>query len=540
MTRPALRAAGALLFLSTLPALAAQPAVTAATPAAPVATTTPKPVVPPPSPAAQAFTAAVREISAGRASGSYAQWLDTLPRFRFSPVTSALLNKQFGTDRLFTVQRKNTSGGAREYLFSAPARARSNPDGSRFSWDAINGKSSVAADGVTIANQFVVPRLQIEDKTMRVALRAMTASGTSIDGGVAYGDGVVEVANVQMAMKAAGGGNVAMDGLFGKFSITDQGNTASMAYDTGMRTLTVQDERIDDLHLAMHFNGLDKAALEKFNQLGKQMSRQQARLGNLQPKVVYDQVTGPWLRQLGLALTSPGAAMQLDDLSFSYHGSKAQVHGELHLENAAPGDLEQPAALLKKAVGHVDIQVPRTMLLAFAENIARKQQPGADAAALATFTQTIHDGMLRSFVASGYVRVEGDMLVTSIDLRDGAVRINGKPFDMPRPGAPAAIVASPPGTMRARRIAEKCLLPDYPADVVAQDRAFSLALQMRVNPDGSVAGVALARSTGVPDYDGAALAAAAHCTYIPALRGGKPVAVSEVWEIVRAPGSTRP
>ena len=132
------------------------------------------------------------------------------------------------------------------------------------------------------------------------------------------------------------------------------------------------------------------------------------------------------------------------------------------------------------------------------------------------------------------------MLVTSIAIRDGVILLNGKPLEMPKPTAPVAAVNSGTGMMRARRIAEKCALPDYPADVVAQDRALSLALQLTVNPDGSIGRLELARSSGVAAYDQAVLAAAAHCTYIPALRNGKPVAVSEVWEVVRTPGTPRP
>jgi TonB family protein len=188
--------------------------------------------------------------------------------------------------------------------------------------------------------------------------------------------------------------------------------------------------------------------------------------------------------------------------------------------------------------------VPLAMLRGFAENLARKQlakqQPGADAATIAKVSQAAYDGTLRSAVASGYMRVEGDMLVTSIDIRDGVVLVNGKPLQMPKPQPPVAAVGSGAGSMRARRIAEKCILPDYPGDVVAQDRALSLALQLTVEEDGSVDKLAIARSSGLPAYDAAVLAAAAHCTYIPALRNGKPVAVSEVWEIVRTPGTAHP
>ncbi|HEX8479866.1 MAG TPA: energy transducer TonB [Telluria sp.] len=105
---------------------------------------------------------------------------------------------------------------------------------------------------------------------------------------------------------------------------------------------------------------------------------------------------------------------------------------------------------------------------------------------------------------------------------------------------PAFAADSAASSTRARRIAEQCVLPDFPPDVVSQDSALSLALQLTVNPDGAIGKLELVRASGWPAYDQAVLAAAAHCTYIPALHDGKPVAVSEVWEIVRVPGTRRP
>jgi len=543
MTRPALRAAGALLLLSTLPALAATQStpvvpgnVMVQAPPAPAAVAPPVPR----SPAAVALGTAFQEITAGRAAGSYVQWIATLPGFRFSPATSALLVKQFGTSRLFDVTRKNLAGGARAYVFAAPALRRANPDGSRFAWDAMTGQARVEPDGVTVVNQFNAPRVALEDKTMRIALRALSASGTSRDSDLAYGEGTAELANLQVANKNDGT-TIAMDGLFAKYSVTDQGAGVGMRYETGMRTLSVQNERLDDLHMALQLTGLDKAALEQLGKLGKEFRARQDRLPAAKPDPARVQ---PLLRQLGLAAIANGAAITFDDISFSYRGSKARMHGALHFDDATPSDLDQPAALLKKVTGHAEVQIPLAMLRAFADGIARKQlskqQPGADAATIATAGQAVYDNGLRSAVASGYVRVEGDMLVTRIDIRAGTVLINGKPFQMPKPTPPVAAVNSGAGMMRARRIADKCVLPDYPADVVAADRALSLALQLTVGADGKVGKLALARSSGMPAYDQAVLGAAATCTYIPALRNGQPVAVSEVWDIVRVPGTVRP
>lgn len=564
MTRPVLRAAGALLLLSTLAAVGAIPSTAAqagtgtgmvtTAPAlkAPAPIKAPSPPAPP-SPTAQALHAALGEVRAGRATASYAQWLDTLPGFRFSGATAALLVRQLGTDTLFTVQRQDAGGAARDYVLSAPALRHTAPDGSSIAWEAMRATLQLQADGHAATNRFSVPRLTMEDNTARFTLRNLQGALDSADIDSPYGDMKAEVDAVQILMKPDGS-TVAMDGLFSRVAVTDRGDKASMLYETGMRTLTVQGERLDDLHLALRVSGIDKAALDKSVQLGKQIEaqqqQQQQQQQRRQPATAAERsaLMLPVLRQLGLALMAKGAVMDLDDLSIAYRGSTARLHGQAHLEAGDPADLDQPAALLKKIVVHADLAVPVAMVRAFTENMAKKQlarqQSGADAATIAKAGAAIYDAMLRAALGNGYLHVEGDMLVTTIDIRDGAVRINGKPLPLPRPDAPVAAevaaVNRSTGMMRARRIADKCLLPAFPPEVVAGDRALSLALQLTVNPDGSVGQLTLARPSDWPAYDQAVLAAAARCTYIPALRNGQPVAVSEVWEVVRVPGSARP
>lgn len=556
MTRPLLRAAGALLSLATLPAFAAGQttpvpagAIVVQQPPARASNTAvkPKPVPKPPSPTFMALSAAGKEIMAGHKPGAYAAWMATLPGFRFSPATSKLLIKQLGTDKLFTVKRQDVLGGGQDYQFLAPALRHTDSDGSTFSWDTMTGSAKIAQDRISVANQFNAPRFTAEDKTFRIDVRDMSVAATSQDTGIGYGDMTGEIRNVQILSKADGS-NVALDGLFGKFGIKDEGAAVSMYYETGVRTITATDQRIDDLHLSMHFNGLDKAALDKLGKMGQDMKDQEAKLAKLSPEAQHaamqEQFVKPFLRQMGVAVTGKGASIVLDDFSFGYRGNKASMRGQLQLDNVMPADLDQPVALIKKVAGHFDVQVPLAMLRAFSEAIVRKQlaktQPGADAATIEKASLQGYNAALQQAVASGYVKVEGDVLVTSVDIRDGEVLINGKPFQMPKPPAPVAAVDSAAGVMRARRIADKCTLPDFPADVVAKDTALAMSLRLTVNADGSVSNVALARSSGLPDYDKAVLVAATRCTYIPALKNGKPIAVPTTWDIVRAPGSARP
>lgn len=483
----------------------------------------------------------------GHKPGAYAAWMATLPGFRFSPATSKLLIKQLGTDKLFTVKRQDVPGGGQDYQFLAPALRHTDPDGSTFSWDTVTANAKIAADRINVTNQITAPRFTVEDKTMRIDVRDVSVAATSLDTGIGYGDMTGEIRNVQILSKADGT-SVALDGLFGKFGIKDEGAAVSMYYETGVRTLAVAGERIDDMHLSMHFNGLDKAALDKLGKMGQEMKDQEAKLAKLPPaamqSAMQERLIKPFLRQMGAVVTAKGASIALDDLSFGYRGNKASMRGQLQLDNVTSADLDQPVALIKKVTGHFDVQVPLAMLRAFSEAIVRKQlaktQPGADAATIEKASLQGYNTALQQAVASGYVKVEGDVLVTSIDIRDGEVLINGKPFQMPKPPAPVAAVDSAAGVMRARRIADKCTLPDFPADVVTKDTALAMSLRLTVNADGSVSNVALARSSGLPDYDKAVLVAATRCTYIPALKNGKPIAVPTTWDIVRAPGSARP
>jgi TonB family protein len=548
MTRFALCAASALLCLATLPALAA---VQEAAPPAAKAREKPATQVAP-SPALMAFSKAVQELTARQATMPYAAWLDTLPGFRFSPATSSLLIKQFGTDRLFSVTRNVPAAGGRNYVLTVPTRRRDNPDGSSFAWSAMQGQIAAQPDGAFVST-FSAPRFVTENGTFRLEARDMAYAGTARnDDALPVGEGVVELGSLEMTEKADGAGT-RMDGMSIKFSVKETGGAVDLVNDIGARTLAIHGERIDDPHIGIRLSGLDKTAVETFIKLSKQMS------GSAPGSAKVHETAGsgvppgtamaPLMRQLGLAVLARGAAIELDDISFSYRGSKASVHGQLHLENATADDLEAGAKLLKKVAGHIDVQVPVAMLHALADSLAGKQlaqqHPGADAATIAALGTTIYDGMLRAATASGYVRVDGDMLVTAVDIRDGVILLNGKPFQFPATPAPAPVgaVDSAAGAgrlMRARRIADKCALPDFPPDVVAQDRALSMSMQLTVQADGTVTKLMLARSSGLPAYDKAVLAAAAQCTYIPALLDGKPVTVPATWTIVRTPGSVHP
>lgn len=98
----------------------------------------------------------------------------------------------------------------------------------------------------------------------------------------------------------------------------------------------------------------------------------------------------------------------------------------------------------------------------------------------------------------------------------------------------------PPDALRPRRIEAGCRLPDYPDEVVRLNRPLRLVLRYHIGADGKVLEPAIASPSLYPDWDQAALAVLAHCSYVPALESGMPIDLPMTWTIQREPGTARP
>lgn len=549
MHRTVLRVAGTLLCLFMLPALATvAPAVHPVTPAKKTRSM-PRAPAAGIEPVSETINAAIREVLAGQSRMPYTDWLATLPGFRFSPGTANRLATLFGTDRLLSVTRNALPADTLNYVMTVPTLRRDNPDGSRYAWSEMQAHLTVQPDGTAYLTSFNAPRIVAQGRTLSMEADATALSSwarTSND--LWTGESILAVGALSIMDRADGAG-VRVDGLVVKSGSIDLGGTVDLFTEIGARTLTVQGVRIDDPHIDIHLNGLDRKAVQAFDRIRGQSANEGASGRQPSPgSAQQDPFMAPLMRQLGLALRKNGAAVEFDDISFSYGGSKASIHGKLHIENATPDDIAQPTDILKKVVGHIDVQLPLAMLHALAHDMAGKLlagQYGADAEAIAVVSTRNYNDLLGTAMASGYVRLEGDMLVTTVDIHDGAILVNGKPFQLPDapPPAPVGAVdsgAGPGRLARERRIAAKCALPDFPPEVVAQERPLKMSMRLTVQADGSVAKLMLARSSGFPAYDRAVLAAAARCTYIPALLDGKPVDVRATWDIVRGPGNMHP
>jgi TonB family protein len=97
----------------------------------------------------------------------------------------------------------------------------------------------------------------------------------------------------------------------------------------------------------------------------------------------------------------------------------------------------------------------------------------------------------------------------------------------------------PPDALKARRIEESCRLPDFPDEVLAQDRPLRASFAWRVDSEGKVENVRVTAPSGYPAWDQAIVEGMAQCRYIPALQGGKPIGLQIDWNVMREAGGPR-
>jgi len=153
------------------------------------------------------------------------------------------------------------------------------------------------------------------------------------------------------------------------------------------------------------------------------------------------------------------------------------------------------------------------------------------------------DLVVGKLVGPGFARLENDVLVSTLVWKNGVLTANGKPVPLPKPAppgaaAPAAAAPGPGSFLQARLVEGSCTLPGFPNDVVRADRALRQRIEFTIGADGRVKDAQVTQPSGFPDYDRAMLQALGQCTYVPALRDGKPIELRSARETVRSAGAS--
>ncbi|MDB5908851.1 MAG: hypothetical protein JWP34_2965 [Massilia sp.] len=471
---------------------------------------------------------------------------NALANFRHSPETAEKLAKAFGSERPWSMVRVSGPKGQHNYLGKLVPLHYTGKNGGRVDSAELSVRLSLDSAGRTMAMRGAWPLAAMEDKDLRITMRDMTLVGKQKRG---FGDlwfGNVQLDFASIKFDAKGPGvSVTMDDIRTSTAFTERPKSMEIAYGVTMKSIEAAGERVDGFKLALRVTNIDKATMVELKALADKSDA-----AALSPEQKLAAMK-PMMKTLASAAIKHGTAVEIDQISARYLGNTASLKGRVGLEGATEADLDALPALVKKIAARFEIKVPVALVRDISTTIARKQASAqskgpANPQTVAQIAQGMSDIVLGKLLGNGYARIENDVLLSNIEFRGGVLRINGKEVALPAAGPaapqpPASVGAAVRSTLlQARRIEGRCTLPDYPEEVVRLDQPLSLTLRFMVNADGSLRDLAMAAPSQSPAYDQAVLAAAARCVFIPALRDGKPVAVPMTWQVMRAPGSTRP
>jgi TonB family protein len=498
------------------------------------------------SPGLDALMSAMRDLHLEKdAQLPMTQRLERLAGARPSAETEAKLRAAFGTDRLYSIERLPALPGKVGYRATLFPLRYASPEGKSVDWTEGRLDISLNPAGTAMSMHGALESFAYEDKDSNLTVRGIAFDANQRRGyaGMWFGEAKGQVADVHIKGKGEAP-PMDMRGMSFASRLVEKPKTVDMVYESGIKTIAMAGEQVDDLRFAMRFSGIDKKAMADLKAAGE---RQQNQLAGLSPEQQAEAGKAMMLA-FGKAALSRGAAIELDDFSASYHGQKAALKGRVSFQGATAADLNDAKLLMKKLVARAEVRVPIALVREIAGAVVARQaaqQGGAtDPQSIARLRESATDVVVGKLVGGGFARVENDVLVSTIEWRNSVLTANGKTVPLPAPqpaGKPPVAMAPGPGqVLQARLVEGSCTLPAYPEDVIAGDRPLRVRVDMTVGADGRVKRAAIGQPGGFADYERALLDAVQQCTYIPALRDGKPIEVSVSRQIVRAPGSRQP
>jgi uncharacterized protein YdgA (DUF945 family) len=421
-------------------------------------------------------------------------------------------------------------------------------DGSRVDWDEALIDFDMDRAGKTADFRGRWNTLAAEEPGMRVSAEGISLSGreTRSRDGLWFGNVEARVASVRGEGK---GGEVvlAMDDLRMGWRSADRPKSIDMQFQNRIGAISVDGEKVEDVHFDLRFANIDRASMAAFQAAGE---RQRKELAALTPEQQAAALK-PLLLGLGKAAIVRGSAIEVDEISARFHGIKASIRGRVGLAGTVESDLDDVTKLVKKIAARFEIRVPVALVREVADVVAARQaqQQGStpDATSTAQMGQTMADVVVGKLVGGGFARIENDVLVSNLEFRNGKLTANGKEVTLPSPTPspdgrqPASAERStlPPGALQARRIEDSCRLPDFPDAVVAEDKPLHAGFAWLVDEQGKVENVHVTTPSGYPGWDQSMTEVLGRCRYIPALQDGKPIGLRIDWNVARSAGGPR-
>jgi uncharacterized protein YdgA (DUF945 family) len=518
--------------------------------AVPVTAAEPKPAKPSPAPVADAVQSALREMQLAEDPRlPLPVQLDHMTSVRYTPETAAKLRAVFGNEQPFTFERQAAKPGRLLYRMRLQPLHYTGEGDARVDWDEALLDMDMDSAGKIVDFKGHWSTLSASEPNMRLSAENISLSGRQrrSQDKLWFGSGQLRIGRIhgETPQTPNAGMDLSMNDLRTDWRTVEHPKTIDMQFQQRIGSIEAAGEKVEDVRFDMRFVNIDRASMVA---LQADTARQREQLKAMTPEQKLAAMK-PMFQSFGRSAIVRGSALEIDEISARYRGNKASIRGRIGLAGAVEADLQDLKKLVKKIVATFEVRVPVAMVRdisgVIAERQAKQQGAAANAMGPAQMAQTMTDVVVGKLVGAGYARIENDVLVSNLAFRDGELTANGKKVELPRPDANRAPPVSsqrsdlPPNALQARRIEDSCRLPDFPAEVVDQDKPLRARFAWRVDADGKVENVRVTAPSGYAAWDQSMTEVLGQCRYIPALQDGKPIGLQVDWSVARTAGGPR-
>jgi uncharacterized protein YdgA (DUF945 family) len=229
---------------------------------------------------------------------------------------------------------------------------------------------------------------------------------------------------------------VSLSGISVKATVSPAPKALDVEYDTTISSISWGGEQAGPVRMDVRFNHLDEEALVDLKNDSRKLNAQQ-----LSPQARQAQ-SMQLLMQFGAKALAHGVGLDVKALSVNYHGKEAGLTGHVVAKPMTMEQLQSFAVASKKITARVDVYVPLAMAEDVAATFFRQMGKAQGGPALSdeqvqSVAKSMLEGQLKKLQQQHYVRLEKDMIRTTMEFKGGKVLVNGHNFDMPTFKLPA-------------------------------------------------------------------------------------------------------
>ncbi|MBV8467051.1 MAG: DUF945 family protein [Burkholderiales bacterium] len=385
------------------------------------------------------YLAVVREITPLVDESDPRATIQALTTFDFTPDTKQKLAKLFGNDKpLHITATPGDDGGTSVDFMLDPLHYDSEDGKLHADWTGITAKSvydktytHVETNGHSDAFTLSVPdgkQMAVKNITLHGSMRQDAAK-------LWLGSVHVDADSATIGKPAA---LVSLSGISAKINILPvaKAKALDIEYDTAINSIGWGSEQAGPVRMDVRLNHVDEQAFVDMKNDSRKLNVQ-----SLSPEERQNQSMQLMMR-FGMQALARGVGVDIKNLSVQYHGKEAGITGHVVAKPMTMVELQDYKVASKKVTARVDVYVPMAMALDVATTIFSQVSKGQGSPGLTDdqmheMAKSMLDGQLKKMQSEHYVRVDKDVIRTTLEFKGGKFLVNGRNVDMPTFKLPA-------------------------------------------------------------------------------------------------------